>query len=142
MNYSGLIYSIKTDHENVWEFIEENEKKYNEHQWNGLFFILLESSYKEIICNGNDNFTWELIIDDLVRFMKKNTDVNIDILNYLYDVCIEKPLDFINHTTIINIGKYSAMFEALCLAINCNCTSSEITNIYNGLVSKLYEMEE
>lgn len=138
--YEQLAYILKTDYEDIWEYVEDNIHKYNQRQWSLLFEKLLESIYKYLM-DQDDNFTWELVYEDVIIFLKKHTKFSrqfIDDISYRLN----------NYPTEIYALTYESnyypavLFKALSMAVNCNCSMTEIKDIYNVFISLIIKDEE
>lgn len=126
--YDKLFYVLRVDYEDIWEYIEKEINKYSQKQWELLFNEMLLLVHR-IMIDAEDNFTWELIRDDIISFIKKNKNFDNQLIDEISLCLIRQPLDC---ASIKYASHYypAILFESLCVAINCNCTRSEIKNIY------------
>ena len=135
--YDQLIYALKSDYEDVWEYIEDNVNKYSQQQWNLLFNTLLLITY-EFMIESEDVFTWNLIYEDIIIFLKKNKKFNNQLIDSILFQLKHQPMNF-QHDIYESVYYPATLFESLCLGINCNCTRSKIIHIYNQFIESINE---
>ena len=146
MLYDEIIFEIKNDYTNLWEYVENNIKKYDDKKWKNLFEMLLHSIYDVIFVQGDDWFTWEGIFESFVTNIKKNKIEKkqelIDLFSVYDNVEIKEYYNLIM-TNIKNGNyymdeQYALMFEFLYLSMICECAKMEIKLINDKFVSCIH----